>query len=453
LTGLSQSLNGSVSPLTALRAEKERRRRRSGLTLCAPPPTFRGANLAVQTFRGSEFMLAGPAETGKTWATLWLLDSLLGETPKSQAGLVRKVAADINPTVLVTYRRVIERSRSGAKAFGGEKPEWYDYPNGARLYIGGMDRPGKVLSGERDFLYVNQAEELTLDDWETLSTRATGRGAVTETPMLFGDCNPGPEDHWILKRELLKVFHSKHADNPSLYDEDGNLTPQGVKSITKLRALTGIRKARLYEGKWVGAEGLFFEEWDDELHTCEPFEIPADWPVWGALDHGFAHNTAFGAFAQHERDIYLVAEHVKNGWLVPQHCLAIRRQLERAKLDPRRIKRVVAGHDVFQKRGDSNGKTIAAQYKDAKDPQTNEAIGLNLEHATLDRVAGARELLELLGNREVGIKARMVHDPRDAEDVLKVNADLNGDGGDDEYDMARYGVMAVAQRKKRLVGA
>jgi hypothetical protein len=121
----------------------------------------------------------------------------------------------------------------------------------------------------------------------------------------------------------------------------------------------------------------------------------------------------------------------------------------------------VAGHDVFQKRGDSNGKTIAAQYKEAKDPQTGEAIGLNLEHATLDRVAGARELLELLGNRELGIKprlhifntcprtiatmTRMVHDPRDAEDVLKVNADLNGDGGDDEYDMVRYGVMVAKQ--------
>jgi hypothetical protein len=36
---------------------------------------------------------------------------------------------------------------------------------------------------------------------------------------------------------------------------------------------------------------------------------------------------------------------------------------------------------------------------------------------------------------------RMVHDPRDPEDVLKVSADINGEGGDDPYDMLRYGVM------------
>jgi hypothetical protein len=420
-------------------------------------PAFRGSALAIQEYRGLEFMLAGPSETGKTWAALWLLDSLLKSTPKAQAGLVRKVAADIGPTVLVTYKRIIEYSGSGATPFGGEKPEWYDYPNGARLYVGGMDRPGKVLSGERDFIYVNQAEELTLEDWETLSTRTTGRGAVTKTPMLFGDCNPGPEDHWILKRELLKVFHSRHEDNPSLFDEEGNLTEQGERTMTKLNALTGIRRARLRDGKWVGAEGLFFEEWDEELHTCEPFPIPQDAPVWGALDIGRAHNTAWGGLTQIDDTIYLFAEHVRNNWPIAQHCKAIRRQLQIVGVNPARIKRTVAGHDAFLKRVDGEGKSPAELYEQALDPETREPIGIKLERATVDRIAGATHLLELLGNRELGIAprlkifctckrtiacmTRMVHDPHDAEDVLKVDADVNGEGGDDPYDMLRYGCM------------
>lgn len=443
--------------MALLLTEKKRRRQCHG----GSAPTFRGANLSVQSYRAPEFMLAGPSETGKTWATLWLLDSLLRETPKAQAGLLRKIAADIGPTVLVTYKRVIERSSSGAVAFGGEKPEWYDYPNGARLYVGGMDRPGKVLSGERDFIYVNQAEELTLNDWETLSTRTTGRGAVTETPMLFGDCNPGPEDHWILKRDLLKVFYSQHRDNPSLFNEDGTLTAQGVKTMTKLDALTGIRRARLRDGKWVGAEGLFFEEWDEELHTCEPFDIPADWPVWGAFDYGFSHPTAFGLLTEDsDGTIYLVGEHVKNKWLPPAHCKAIRRLAERREIQIswHRIKKIVAGHDVFQQKGDKGAKTIAQQYAEARDPETNENIGLKFEKATIDRITGAQELLTRLGNREAGIRprlkifntckrtiacmTRMIHDPDDPEDVKKVDADINGEGGDDPYDMLRYGVMA-----------
>src|SRR5690349_2358700 len=113
-------------------------------------PEFRGANLDVQSYTGMEYMLAGPAETGKTWATLWRLNRLLSETPRAAGALLRKVAADIGPTVLVTYKKLVGLSGSRAIPYGGEKPEWFDYPNGARLYIGGIDRPGKVLSGERD---------------------------------------------------------------------------------------------------------------------------------------------------------------------------------------------------------------------------------------------------------------------------------------------------------------
>jgi PBSX family phage terminase large subunit len=254
----------------------------------ASDPVFRGAAFRAQSITEHEWMLAGPSETGKTWAALWRLDKLLTETRNAQAALVRKVAADIGPTVLRTYKKVIERSQSGAHAYGGEKPEWYDYPSGSRLYIGGMDRPGKVLSGERDFVYVNQAEELSLEDWETLTTRTTGRGAVTDTPMLFGDCNPGPPTHWIINRPTLTVLHSKHEDNPSLFDEHGGLTPQGVRSMRILDNLTGVRQKRLRSGLWVAAEGTVYE-FDRAIHLIDPFPVPASWARMRAIDFGYTN--------------------------------------------------------------------------------------------------------------------------------------------------------------------
>lgn len=268
-------------------------------------------------------MLSGPAETGKTVAALWLLDSLLSSTAKANAALVRKVAADVGPTVLLTYKRILEASKSGAVPFGGEKPEWYTYPNGAKLYIGGMDRPGKVLSGERDWIYVNQAEELSLEDWETLSTRCTGRGAVTDHPMLFGDCNPGGQSHWILKRESLRKFYSRHEDNPTLFDEGGNLTEQGVRSMAVLDNLTGVRKLRLRKGIWAAAEGMVYEDvWDASNNICDRFDIPAEWPRYWAVDFGFTNPFTWAAYATDEdgrlfkyKEIYftqrLVEDHAK----------------------------------------------------------------------------------------------------------------------------------------------
>lgn len=407
----------------------------------------------MQLLTVPEWILSGPSETGKTFATLYRLDSLLRATPKAQAALMRKVRSTIGPTVLRTYLRVLSMSGSGAIPYGGKNPEWYDYPNGARLWIGGMDDPGKVLSGERDWIYVNQAEELTQDDWETLSTRATGRGAVTLTPMLFGDCNPGPADHWILRRKdagALLLLESHHEDNPSLYDAQGVQTRQGERTMAILDALTGVRKQRLRYGRWVGAEGQFFEQWDGDLHTCAPFLIPADWPIWAAFDYGFVHNTAFGVFTRHEGVVYLVGEHVQNKWTVAQHAGAMLSLLERLAIHPGRLTKIVAGHDVFSQKGDSAGKTLAEQYADH---------GFFFEKADIDRINGAAALLERLGNRATGqpptfqawqtcpraiggIPA-MVHDPRRPEDVLKIDADAEGNGGDDAYDMVRYGVMAA----------
>lgn len=287
-------------------------------------PKFRGNALVAQTTSVPEWILAGPSETGKTMAALWRLDALLASTPRAQAALVRKVAADIGPTVLITYKRIIERSDSGAYPYGGEKPDWYEYPNGARLYIGGMDRPGKVLSGERDWIYVNQAEELLLGDWETLATRCTGRGAVTATPMLFGDCNPGPPTHWILRRDRLQKYFSKHEDNPALFDGEGNLTEQGKRTMAALDSLTGVRKERLRWGRWVAAEGVVYEAWDRSVHWIDPFPIPVDWRRIRSVDFGYTNPFVCQRWAiDPDGRMYLYRERYQSKCLVEDHAKEI----------------------------------------------------------------------------------------------------------------------------------
>lgn len=444
----------TISPqnLRAL-VEVERERRRRQARGAPPSMHWRGGNAEAQRITAPAWVLSGPAETGKTWATLWRLDSEARKWPGSQWALIRKVRVTIAPTVLRTYLRIQALYPEGERAtpYGGNNPVWFDYPNGARVWIGGMDDPGKVLSGERDGIYINQAEELDEDDYETLTTRATGRGAVTDTPMVWGDCNPGPGDHWIVRRRdagALVLLESRHEDNPTLHDGRG-WTEQGRRSLAALDALTGVRYQRLRLGRWVGAEGQFFTEWDEARHVRRLEGRPSDWPVWGALDYGFAHPLAFGLFTAGDGAVYLLDEHVRARWLIPQHAGAILEVCARHGVDPRRL-RIVAGHDAWATRGGDDQETIADKFA---------RHGLRLERATISRVNGAQALLTRLGNAAAGVAPslfidprcaatiaalpRMVADPRDAEDVLKVDADAEGRGGDDAYDMLRYGVMAA----------
>lgn len=336
-------------------------RRRAVLT---PPearvqPEFRGAVAQLRASREHEVMISGPAETGKTFGSLYLLHERMLATPGASAALVRKVRADMDASVLNTWRRVLQALPAGVTVYGGNKPEWYSYPNGSIVYVGGMDRPGKVLSGERDYIYVNQAEELSSEDWQTLTTRATGRGGVAPYPQVFGDCNPGPPHHWIKHRQSLRLLESRHEDNPSLFDANGQLTEQGKRTMAVLDALEGVLKERLRYGRWVGAEGLVYA-FDAALHLIDPFPIPPEWPRIRVIDFGFT-NPFVCLWLARDSDarLYLYREIYMSQRTVAEHALTIH-----SLSDGERIEATIADHDAEDRATLARGgiQTLAA-YK------------------------------------------------------------------------------------------
>lgn len=231
-----------------------------------PPATSR----PVLEFRGEckllfycthpEVILAGPRDTTKTWACCAKIHLYCMNTPGCQGNIMRKTNKSLAGSVLRTFAKVIDGA--GVRIMGGETPSMYIYPNGSRVWTGGMDNADKVLSSERDFVYVNQTEEMDEADWEMLAGSCSGRGALVRYPQLFGDANPAGSKHWIKNRAKdgkLNLLSAKHTDNPSLYDKLGNVTPEGAKRLSVLQNLTGVRRLRLYEGIWATAEGAVYD--------------------------------------------------------------------------------------------------------------------------------------------------------------------------------------------------
>lgn len=332
---LSPSVTGSTEPHAAAGGRGE-------------SPVLRGGARLLWDSTDFEAILSGPAETGKTWACLSLVHHYLTEYPGAQGVLVRKTYSSLVSSALGTYKRIIgerpgEPAPPGApRGYGGEKPEWYDYPNGSRLWLAGFDNPGKALSSERDFICGNQVEELTLDDWEVLTTRCTGRGAVMPFTRIFGDCNPGQPSHWIKQRQGLRLLESRHEDNPTLFDDAGQVTPQGVKTLSVLDNLTGARKERLRYGRWVQAEGVVYEGWDRAVHVIDSFPIPDSWRRIRVVDFGFTNPFVCGWLAvDPDGRIILYRELYRTQRIVKDHAKEIRRLSE-----GERIETTVCDHDA-----------------------------------------------------------------------------------------------------------
>lgn len=150
--------------------------------------------------------------------------------------------------------------------------------------------------------------------------------------------------------------------------------------------------------------------------------------------------------------------HAERLWLPQRHAAGIKAMLARHKLDLSSLRRFSAGADVFSRQGD--GSTVAGQF---------ERLGIRLKPASMDRLNGWAELMQGFGDPEKGVKPtlfihqrckRLVetiptlqHDPNRPEDVLKVDADEEGVGGDDAADCLRYLVATkartITQRKLR----
>lgn len=254
--------------------------------------SFYGDNKTAIECQDPEVLLIGPAETGKTIALLWKIHRLATKYKNASLVILRKTLTSTYGTVLRTFEEKILGEALGpvVTKYGGEKAQWYDYPNGARVWVAGLDKSSKILSAEHDCIYVNQSEELTLDDWETLTTRTTGRAGHLPYPQTIGDANPSYPSQWLYKRETIKRFYSWHQDNPTLYDQEKKeWTKQGKETRRRLSNLTGLRRTRLFEGKAAQAEGVIYEDWNEAIHVIDPFEIPDDWRRFRCVDFGFTN--------------------------------------------------------------------------------------------------------------------------------------------------------------------
>lgn len=326
------------------------------------------------------------------------------------------------------------------------------FANKSKIVLGGFANDkdiDKYLGLEYDVIAIEEDTQLSASKKQRLLTclRTSKRNW---RPRSYHTTNPGGIDHAGYKRVFIEPYRKKEQTVtrfiPALATDNPALNPE---YIATLEGLSGWLRGAWLEGDWDIAAGQYFTNWRYDEHTCEPFEIPAHWTVWAALDYGFTHPTTAHLITKFDGTYYIIAEYGRAKTLPTIHATEIVKTFERVGVPLKRLRNFSAGADVFQMKGDTQGKTIADQYS---------ALGIRLRSAVMDRVAGASRILQLLGDEEHGIAPKlkifrtctklieqlpaMMHDPNRPEDVLKIDVDENGEGGDDYYDSARYALSS-----------
>lgn len=165
------------------------------------------------------------------------------------------------------------------------------------------------LAGARGFTayggYVNEASLANPAVFSEILSRCSKAGS-----HVIADTNPDAPTHW-LKTDYID---NENPDNKTLVftftmDDNTFLAPDYVKQ-KKAQTPTGMFYNREILGLWVSADGLVYQDFDEDRMVIPASQIPNDLHVYCGVDWGFEHKGVITVWGDDEDgNIYLLEEH------------------------------------------------------------------------------------------------------------------------------------------------
>jgi phage terminase large subunit len=219
----------------------------------------------------------GSSRSGKTYSILQLLILVKAFQEKDVIfTIVRKTLPSLKASAMRDFFEILKNEDLYDERHHNKTENTYTL-NGNLFEFVSLDQPQKKRGAKRTYLFINEANELTLEDWVQLSIR-------TEK-QIFLDYNPSMEEHWIydvvLPREDCTFIQSTYLDNKDFLPEEV------VKEIENLKYVDE-NYWRVYGLGLPGQiKGLVFTNWDQV--EAFPQDSECKWIVYG-MDFGFSND-------------------------------------------------------------------------------------------------------------------------------------------------------------------
>ena len=233
----------------------------------------------------------GGSRSGKTYSILQLLIFVKAyEQTDCVFTIVRKTLTALKASAMRDFFEILRAAELYSERNHNKSENTYKL-NGNLFEFVGLDQPQKKRGAKRDFLFVNEANELSLEDWVQLSIRTK--------KQIFLDYNPSMEEHWIyeivLPRDDCTFIKSTYKDNEAF------LEPEQVREIENLIRIDDSYWKIYGLGEMAQVKGSIYSRWQIVD------EFPKDCPVvFYGLDFGYTNDpTAFVKIGLKEGELFL----------------------------------------------------------------------------------------------------------------------------------------------------
>jgi hypothetical protein len=279
------------------------------------------------------FIYAGTGG-GKTSFLPWWLEREIRRTADPRGGTNDYLAATASydlfklkflPEMLKVFEQILRLARfwSGSKILELADPSgtfWAktaDSPMWGRIILRSAQAEGGLESSTARAVVLDECgmDDFRVDHWEAVQRRLSlSQGRVLGATTLYNRGWTKSEiwDRWRRGEKDYRVINFPSYMNPRF--------PRA--EFERMEAILPRWKMNMfYRGLFDVPEGLIYQPFDSEIDVCDDFEIPADWPRWGALDFGGV-NTGAICIAERPSDkhLFLAHEYLAGGKTTAQHA-------------------------------------------------------------------------------------------------------------------------------------
>ncbi len=278
----------------------------------------------------------GGRGSSKTWSLAQLFLIILTTKKSALLTVCRKTLPSLKASAYRDFFAIIQEQNMYNPDRHNKTELTYTYNNNEIEFIS-LDQPQKVRGRKRQYLWMNETNEFTYEDFRQLNLR-------TDT-QIYMDFNPSMEFHWIyddiLTRDDTTFIKSTYLDNPYL---DKNI----IKEIERLKSVDE-NYWRIYGlGERGIAEATIYKNWDYIDSLPEEY----DERIYG-LDFGFNNPTALIEVRIKDKDIYveekLYQSHITNSQLIEKLSDYVNQEdyIYPDQAEPQRIEEISqAGYNV-----------------------------------------------------------------------------------------------------------
>lgn len=361
------------------------------------------------------------------------------------------------------------------KAKWSERDKTWTFPSGAQLWMSYLDRDDDVMRYQGQAFSWIGFDELTQWPtpyaWNYMASRL--RTTANDLPVYMrASTNPGGPGHWWVKKMFIdpapsgKAFWATDIETGNTIVDPEEDSPNYGKPLFKRRfipaalkdnpyltkdagyraqllALPEHQRKQLLYGDWDVADGAAFTEWNREIHTCEPFDIPDSWSKFRACDYGYGSYSGVLWFAVEPKTekIYVYRELYVSKML----AIDLAHQILRMERNDGGIKYGVLDSSLWHKRGDT-GPSLAEQmistgcrWRPSDRSKGSRVAGKNEIHRRLQVDEFTDEPRLVFFNTCVNAIAQIPQIPLDKNNPEDVDTNY---AHDHLYDALRYGLMS-----------